>query len=847
MSSEFPPLQQRDLILTSGVRVTLLHDPQASRLALGAGIAAGSLHEPPAWPGLAHFLEHALFLGSHGWPDSGAFAAYVQGLGGRYNASTLGLHTRYYLELPADELRPALARFCDLLARPLLDPVRLAAEREVLHAEYLARCRDAGSRAFAALSGLLETGHPLAGFHAGHRDSLDTGDPALHAALRAWHARHYAGTGLRLLLCGPQPLDVLESAVRAQAARLPGGGQAAAPCTGSPWPSGQPAQWQTLGEDSRRLRLWWLAQRPLSDPAALLAALRGALRRRDPGSLAGQLAARGLGAAPALGWHPQAPGLGLLSLSLDDVPAAPAARLQAAACCRDWLVALAAAPLHGLPAPAPHLLAWDEYEQAPLERLAHWLARWLEQGSAALRLWPAAPDAGRLAADLSALAGPPQVLQQSGRVAPQAACTDWFAVRWQARPLPALPPPVAGWSAPPHTRLPEPPAPGHWPDCWPAVPAGPLRPGQAGLLLEWQAASDAETSATADTASDAALQAALLEQALALRWAQLDGLAERHAAQLQLEEAGSGRLRLSLSAEREALPGLLLALLEGLDGAPAEWRAGWQRARATAARQILLRRLLAEPATGTRMPGVPAAVLAARLARCSDAALADQLPQHWRRGRLCVWRLGDSAVSAVALQRRLGQPCAPAAWPPPPASGTPLQRLGLPGSERAVLLRLWTTPGDPRQEAAWRLLALLQQSDFHRRLRVEQGLGYALFSRFLFAAEGGELQYGVQSPHAGSATLQAALQDFLHQHAGSLETLDAARLQAARQAALQALAGADRPARQRHATALAFGNWPSDWPARVRAALLELDHATLLDAARRLCQPAQARRWLFSD
>lgn len=101
MGCEFPSLARRTLHLENGVQVALLHDPQATRIALAGSLAAGSFHEPAGWPGLAHFVEHALFLGSHGRPGASDFADYVHAHGGRYNARTLALQTLYLLEMPA--------------------------------------------------------------------------------------------------------------------------------------------------------------------------------------------------------------------------------------------------------------------------------------------------------------------------------------------------------------------------------------------------------------------------------------------------------------------------------------------------------------------------------------------------------------------------------------------------------------------------------------------------------------------------------------------------------------------------------------------------------------------------
>ena len=43
-------------------------------------VAAGSHDVPLAWPGLAHFLEHLLFLGTERFPAGEGLMAYVQRL-----------------------------------------------------------------------------------------------------------------------------------------------------------------------------------------------------------------------------------------------------------------------------------------------------------------------------------------------------------------------------------------------------------------------------------------------------------------------------------------------------------------------------------------------------------------------------------------------------------------------------------------------------------------------------------------------------------------------------------------------------------------------------------------------
>ena len=59
----------RKLTLDNGVRVYLLSDPNFNVSAASMVVETGSLENPNDREGLAHFLEHMLFLGTEKYPD----------------------------------------------------------------------------------------------------------------------------------------------------------------------------------------------------------------------------------------------------------------------------------------------------------------------------------------------------------------------------------------------------------------------------------------------------------------------------------------------------------------------------------------------------------------------------------------------------------------------------------------------------------------------------------------------------------------------------------------------------------------------------------------------------------
>lgn len=205
------PDTTRHLHLPNGLRVTLRHAPHLTRAAAALRVRAGSHDAPGRWPGLAHLLEHLLFLGTARFPLTDGLMRFVQGVGGQVNATTRERTTDFFFEVPCPAFAGALERLCQMLAEPELGAARQQAEREVIHAEFIAWSRDAQAQRQFALLQALSPRHPLRGFHAGNRYTLNVRAPAFQQALQQFHQRFYRGAQMTLSLCGPQPLDALQA------------------------------------------------------------------------------------------------------------------------------------------------------------------------------------------------------------------------------------------------------------------------------------------------------------------------------------------------------------------------------------------------------------------------------------------------------------------------------------------------------------------------------------------------------------------------------------------------------------------------------------------------------------
>lgn len=85
---------------------------------------AGAYSDPDEVPGLMHFLEHMLFMGTEKFPNENDYFQYLNTNGGYANAYTEDEETNFYFEIFGEKLEGALERFAAFFIHPLIKPGR---------------------------------------------------------------------------------------------------------------------------------------------------------------------------------------------------------------------------------------------------------------------------------------------------------------------------------------------------------------------------------------------------------------------------------------------------------------------------------------------------------------------------------------------------------------------------------------------------------------------------------------------------------------------------------------------------------------------------------------------------
>lgn len=206
LGHQFEERKFEKIILGNGLQVYLISDPLAKKSAAALSVGVGSWNEPLQYPGLAHFLEHMLFMGTKKYPDEESFDQFIRGHGGSSNAYTQDLHTTYYFDIDNDSFDGALDHFADFFLHPLFNPSSRDREIYAIENEFKGHLSKDESRRVFVYKELANSNHPWHRFSFGSRESLYKANTE---ALRDWFNKNYIPSKMHLILYSNEPLEHL--------------------------------------------------------------------------------------------------------------------------------------------------------------------------------------------------------------------------------------------------------------------------------------------------------------------------------------------------------------------------------------------------------------------------------------------------------------------------------------------------------------------------------------------------------------------------------------------------------------------------------------------------------------
>lgn len=219
------PIDNREyasIVLDNQLEVMLVSDPSIEKSAAALSVAVGSLQEPKEFGGLAHYLEHMLFLGTSSYPTVGDYSEFISRNGGSQNAYTQLDHTNYMVAVNNDAYDQALSRFSGFFYEAILDESYADKERNAVHSEWSMK----GPNDWVILEQLngstLNPKHPISQFNWGNLDSLvDKENNKLQTALVDMYNTYYSANLMKAAMISNLPMADMKKLAMQHFGKIP--------------------------------------------------------------------------------------------------------------------------------------------------------------------------------------------------------------------------------------------------------------------------------------------------------------------------------------------------------------------------------------------------------------------------------------------------------------------------------------------------------------------------------------------------------------------------------------------------------------------------------------------------
>lgn len=227
---ETPSLDNRTyrvIRLENRLEVLLVHDPDTDKASAAMDVNVGNFSDEDDMPGMAHAVEHLLFMGTKKYPVENAYSQYLSAHSGSSNAYTGATSTNYFFDVagkPSDDgdasdanpspLHGALDRFAQFFIEPLFLASTLDRELRAVDSENKKNLQNDQWRFHQLEKSLSNPKHPYCHFSTGNLDVLKIQPESRGINVRdkfiEFYNKHYSANLMKLVVLGREPLDVLE-------------------------------------------------------------------------------------------------------------------------------------------------------------------------------------------------------------------------------------------------------------------------------------------------------------------------------------------------------------------------------------------------------------------------------------------------------------------------------------------------------------------------------------------------------------------------------------------------------------------------------------------------------------
>ena len=206
------------LTLENGMQALLISHPSATLAGIAIQVGAGSLSDFDYMPGIAHFIEHTIIMGSEKYPGENDFYDFISQNGGISNAFTSGEVTDVHYQVNTDALDRSLEIFADMYQHPLFTYDVAQLECFSIESEFQMNYNELSFHLEGVLKALYDPGHPATKFTTGSyktlvKDVLSAGRN-FSEEMRQFHQKYYHSNIMNMVIISNETTANMEQMVK---------------------------------------------------------------------------------------------------------------------------------------------------------------------------------------------------------------------------------------------------------------------------------------------------------------------------------------------------------------------------------------------------------------------------------------------------------------------------------------------------------------------------------------------------------------------------------------------------------------------------------------------------------
>lgn len=201
-------------ILPNKLKYTIIYDKNADTSNVVMNVRTGSLYEPVEFMGLAHFLEHMLFMGSNKYKDEDYFSTKLKELGGSSNAYTDNYQTVYFFNVLSNNLEDVIDIFSRFFIDPLFNINSVSREINAVNSEHLKNYNNDIWILRQVILNLSEKDHIINRFSTGSHETLGSNINKVRDAMIKFYNTYYCANNMCLTVQSNKPIKDVEKIIK---------------------------------------------------------------------------------------------------------------------------------------------------------------------------------------------------------------------------------------------------------------------------------------------------------------------------------------------------------------------------------------------------------------------------------------------------------------------------------------------------------------------------------------------------------------------------------------------------------------------------------------------------------